>query len=312
MIIMKKIPLLLLSALLLVGCSCANNGFNPDSNNEQTDNDDTPTDDPVTPPDAEETDNSRIDHITLNKSNEILQINKKLYLTVDFYPTDENDNIDDLHDGSWSSSNSNIASVSQYCVVTGVSVGQTIITFTTVEGSRRANCIVYVVEDASSVTREYQRVDDVETISDKDIIVFGCPEANLTASITRKDGYLVPVTSSYSSDKRKITVLGEGTGEYLVSVTEDGLTLENQENEYLCAKYLKNITFVKNKGPITWAFEYIDDQEGVSVGNYVYSTYDSIEGWLMFNTKANRFTLYDSNTQVDMFLPTIYRLTVVL
>ena len=273
-------------------------------------------DDPVTPdpsvPEIEEDDDCLIDHISLNKTNEILEIGKRLDLIVNFYPKNEGDNIDNLHDGTWTTTNSSIASVDQYGRVTGVASGTAVITFTTNAGSRRANCTVYVVASANNVTKEYQKVNDVETIKDNDIIVFGCPEANLTASISRKDGYLEPVSTTFSSDKTKIVSLGSDTGEYLVSETDEGMTLENQENEYLCAKYLKNVTFVKNKGPITWAFEYIDDQPGVSTGNYVYSTYESIEGWLMFNTKANRFTLYESSVQVDMFLPTIYRLTIVL
>ena len=318
---MKKLSLLLCLSALLV--SCGGNTPSPDGSNNQSEDSEvepTPTPTPDTEPDPnieesnpedpEEEDESRIDHITLSNSELILSYNEKYSLFVNFFPTVEGDDISDVYDGEWTTSDPSIATV-RYGIVTGLSKGRATITYTTIEGKRRANCSVYVVENKEKLKKEYQKVDDVETLSKNDIIVFGCPEKGLTASITRKDGYLVPVSTTFSSDKNKIVLLGEGSGEFWIDEGEYGFTLESQENKYLSGNHLKSVSFVNQYGSIDWAFEYIDDQPGVSPGNYVYSASESVDGWLMFNTKANRFTLYDSSVQVDMFLPTIYRLTVI-
>ena len=303
---MKTHALFLFPFLCLGLISCNN----PSSGALSQEGDDTSGD---TLPPIDEEDNSRIDHITLNKKEVILEVNKRESLIVNFFPKDPNDNLDDCKDGTWSSSNPSVAEVSQYGVVSTKALGKAIISYVTNEGKRKANCVFYVVQDKNNLKKEYQRVDNLDSIGSDDYIVFACPEANLTASTTRKDKSLVPTTATFSTDHSKITSMAENTSIFLVSELDDGLTLENQNNEFLAAKYLKCIDLIPSyKGAITWAFEYIDNQPGVSIGNYVYSTYESIEGWLMFNTKAMKFTLYDSSVQVDMFLPTIYREVIVL
>lgn len=264
--------------------------------------------DPDTPiePSIDEEDDSKIESISLDKRELDLKVNKTYSLIVNFVPSD----IDlEYKDVTWSSDDETIASVSKYGVVKANKEGTTVIHCVTTEGNRHSSCIVNVFSSEQSIKREYRKVTDMDSIKSGDIIVFACPQEGLTATINRKDGYLSPVTSSFSNDKNSIISLGSDTAEYIVGDSESGLTLENQNGMFLAAKGLKNITHIASyKGAIEWAFEYIDDQEGVSIGNYVYSTYDSVDGWLMFNAKANRFTLYDSNEQIDMFLPTIYRL----
>ena len=263
-----------------------------------------PEEPPVDP--EEETDDSKIESISLDKRELDLKVNKTYSLIVNFVPSD----IDlEYKDVNWSVDDETIATVSKYGVVKAVKEGTTVVHCVTVEGNRHASCRVNVFSTDEQIKREYRKVADMDSIKAGDIIVFACPQEGLTASFNRKDGYLFPVQTSFSSDKNSITSLGTDTAEYIVGDSSSGLTLENQNGMFLAAKGLKNINHIASyKGAIEWAFEYIDDQVGVSVGNYVYSTYDTIEGWLMFNTKANRFTLYDSSEQIDMFLPTIYRL----
>ncbi len=303
-----------LTALLLVGCNnTVPTDLTPSGDGEPSN----PSGEQggggeVTPPEEEETDESRIDHITLNKTELILKVGKSDELIVNFFASDPNDDLEDAKDGEWVTSDSSVATV-RYGRVVAVKEGKATVSYVTVEGNRRASCTVYVVTSDASIRKEYQRVDDLESLKQDDVIVFACPEKGLTATINRKDGYLIPIESSFSSDKSRITMMGIDTAEFLLTDGEEGgFTMFAQNNQFLAAKYLKNITFVNSKGALEWAFEYIDDQPGVSVGNYVYSTSSSIEGWLMFNTKADRFTLYDSSVQVDMCLPTIYRETIIL
>ncbi len=291
------------------GTSEEDNNQNPPSGGGETEQD--------PPLEEDEDEDIIVENISLNKTELILQLSKWEYLYVNFNPEEVTE---EAKEGVWSSSDESVATVSEYGKVTAIKEGKAVISFTTNIGKHKGNCVVYVVKNQASIKKEYQRVNDVDSIKQDDIIVFACPEKGLTSSLERKDGYLLPVTSTFSSDKSKITSLGDNTGEYLVSdaLSKEGLpsfTLENQNNEFLCGKYLKNILHISSeKGPITWQFEHISssEQPGVSEGDYIYSMDCSDNCWLMFNTKASRFTLYDSSVQVDMFLPTIYRLTVVL
>ena len=309
----KSLAILFFLSLLLVGCSTkggnAGNSHSGNNNNSGLSG----TTNTTSAPEAIEDDDCPIQSISLNPKEITVQVGKRTdSITVDFLPN----TLDlDTKQGVWSVADTSIATIDEYGRVTGVSKGRTVATFITNVGARRANCSVVVYNSGESVTKEYQKVDDMDSISSGDIIVFACPEKGVTATTHRTDGYLSFATSTFSGDKNKLTSLGTDTAEFFVGQGEEGgLTLEadvDGVSKYLCAKYLKNITFVPKHGAIDWSFEHTSFEDGSSEGNYVYSVYDSIEGWLMFNAKANRFTLYDSSVQVDMFLPTIYRLTTI-
>jgi len=310
----KRFFVAIFISALLVSCSLKSNAISGTSSNSNNGSGAFPGGSITTSaPEAIEDDDCPIQSVTLEPKEVMVQVGKKSdSIIVNFTPN----TLDlDTKQGIWSVSDTSIATIDQYGRVTGVSKGKTVATFTTNVGSRRANCLVYVYNSGETVTKEYRKVDDMNSISGGDTVVFACPEAGITASKNRVDGYLSLVVSTFSGDKNKITNLGVGTAEFLVGEgNEGGLTLEadiDGTSKYLCAKYLKNITFVPKHGAIDWSFEHTSFEDGSSEGNYVYSVYDSIEGWLMFNAKANRFTLYDSSVQVDMFLPTIYRLTTI-
>lgn len=308
----KRFFAAILIPMLLVGCSIKNSdGGNSSSGNNNSafpggSNN-------TSAPDAIEDDDCPIQSITLDPKEVAVQVGKKSdSIIVNFTPS----TLDlDTKQGVWTIADSSIATIDQYGRVTGVKKGKTVATFTTNVGARRANCAVYVYNSGETVTKEYQKVNDMDSIASGDIIVFACPEAGVTATVNRVDGYLSFANSTFSGDKSKLTNLGTGAAEFFVGQgSEGGLTLEadiDGVSKYLCAKYLKNITFVPKHGAIDWSFEHTSFEDGSSEGNYVYSVYDSIEGWLMFNTKAHRFTLYDSSVQIDMLLPTIYRLTTI-
>lgn len=309
---MKKLSLLILLAtsLSISACSIRSNTFNNEEDTPQTPTDS--GDGENEPIEDDEVDDCPIDHISLNKSSIDLIVNKYEYLSVNFYPDD--DTTADLHDGVWSVADSSIATVSQVGKVTGVAPGKTIVTFTTNEGKRRGNCVVYVFASSEDIVREYVKVTDADSIQPGDQIVFGCPEFGVAASIDRLSGYLKTTPTTFSSDKNKITFLGSNAGEYYVGQGKDeALTLESQENKYLAGKtndYKNSLVFVNSKGAINWIFEIPEGYSNIYSVNY--DLYDDL--WLMFN-KINdsdiRFNLYDSNPTALMVMPTIYRLTII-
>ena len=53
----------------------------------------------------------------------------------------------------------------------------------------------------------------------------------------------------------------------------------------------------------------------IDEGDLYIETYNDVRGWLMFNSRLNDgeggFTLYESSVQFDLYMPSVYRLTIV-
>ena len=259
---------------------------------------------------------SKVKSISLNVSELIYDVNdftdskgnkKKHYdLTVDYESsetlTDEDKEV------IWSSDNSDIFTINQYGGIILNSTGSAYAVCKSKLYDVEARCLVIVTEDKNNVKKEYQLVEDFSTLKNKDTIVFAAPEANVTASLDTQGSYLHTVSSSFSSDKKKITSLGENTCEFYVGEEENGFTLESQEGKYFAGFNLARVGFVANKGNIEWRFT-IDE------GDLYIETYNDVRGWLMFNSRLNDgeggFTLYESSVQFDLYMPSVYRLTIV-
>ena len=305
---MKKlfISLLTIMSLTAVGCS---------SSTPEGDDDDPGIIDPGTGGDDDggstdtdiEEDPSDI-LITLSKKDLELKINKYEYLTVNFPEGYQYE----PEGGTWSTSNSSVATVSQYGKVTGISTGEAYIQYTDSNGVKSGKCLVYVYETEASITREWVKVADVDSIKNGDQLIFACPEFGVAASLNRKDGYLLPANATFTSNGDKITSFDDDVVTFYVGEGEDeAFTLENQNGEYLSGKSTtrgNGLQFVKSKGQINWIFERPEGYENDYCVNY-----DIPEDyWLMFNKINNndiRFNLYDSNPTRLMKLPTFYRLT---
>ena len=279
-----KVLLTISALLLLAGCTTPNQNKNNNNNQEDID--------------VDIKDDSRIDYISFpsNQRTIIMEVNKKEYLTIDFHAnSNEYDNT-----VTWSSSDTSVVEVSQYGVVTSKKEGKASITCTTKEGNRSAHNVIYVVEDKSNISFNYQRVDDIYTLEAGDTIVFGCPEENKVASEELLSGALVGIDATYTSDKKAITSFSENTNEFMLDGETYNYTLETKSGQYLAAKNLKKIAYI-NKGNTHWAFSYDD---GLM---YIEST-SNVAGWMMYDVRKNGFTLYDSNV-IDhaMYMVTIYK-----
>lgn len=306
---MKKL-LLLLPILLLA--SCVNNVAPTDPGQFTPPSEGEPSEPPEVDPEGGEEENPRADEtsvtgIKLNYSEYVFDANDlnkgKNIFYVDYFPS--NDITLDEKAVIWTSTNTSVFEIrSDTGKVTPKSYGTGYAVATTVLGGYSARCFISVVEDKTNVQYEYQLVEDISSIKEKDMIVFASPKASMTASNNSQGSYLHGVSSTFSSDKKKIISLGEGTAEFYVGEEENGFTLENQNGKYFAGFNLTRVGFVSNKGNIEWRFT-IDE------GELYIETYNDVVGWLMFNEDLNGFTLYESTPTFDLYMPSIYRLTLV-
>ena len=312
---MKRFLLInaIIAAFLLSGCTKSASGQSVNStSSESTSLSSESHSNSESDSEEEEEEEGVISHISLNKRYLDL-VKGKSYtspgLTVSFTPS----NIpDEYKDGVWASSDESIATV-KYGSVTAKKEGTAVITYTTTLEKHVASCIVYVYESEASIVKEYQKVTDADSIEDGDIIIIGCPELGVAASLNRKSGYIVPSNATFSGNT--ITSFDDDVAEFYVGKSEGpSFTLETQENKYLGGKsndYKNSLVYLdSDKGQINWIFEKPDGYSNIFCVNY--DIQDDL--WLMFNEINDndiRLNLYDSNPTALMILPTIYRLTTV-
>lgn len=323
----KNLLILLLSSLALTSCSFEsitslfnkNGGDNEQKQNQnQNDDDNKNTDDNKDDPSSQTTD----DEVPINgkticfsEKYKDIQLHKTYSSVVNFNPSEEF--TDEEKAGVFSSLDESIAEISQYGVVTGKGVGQTIIKYTTNVDHLVCSMTIYVHESSEDIKREYVRVNNVNDIEIGDELIFASTDFGVAASTSVKDGYVEPASVSFSSDNTKITSYGEDVAEYYVgpsAESDEAFTLETQENEYLAGRNTTGGTklrYSKNgKDQINWIIERPD---GFSEDFIVSYDIDD-DYWLMFN-KINdsdiRLNLYDSNNTQLLKKPTIYRKTII-
>jgi uncharacterized protein YjdB len=152
--------------------------------------------------------------VNLNQANITLVMGTSDTLTAKVTPADaSNKNV------AWSSSNDSVATVSNG-VVKAVSTGEAIITVTTQDGNKTANCTVKVIANAIAVT-------GITISKDSTTLAIDAIE-NLTVTITPDDATNKKVTWSSSNDSIAtvnkvglVTAKKEGEAKIIVT-TEDG------------------------------------------------------------------------------------------
>lgn len=259
-------------------------------------------------------DNCPIDHIEMLETHKDVFLGvRSSFIMIDIVPVTGRELTIDEKQVTWKSHDENVAIVDEYGRVTGKSIGRTIVEVTTVIGGKSGKCVIDVYNSLDDIQKEYVRVDDITTIAPGDIVVIACPEQGVVATYDNAHKYLHSASTTFSSNKSKITNLPD---EALTLMIDDGellelddgrliqsYTLENQFGEYLVTNSEKKVYFKEkgNKVNTDWVFS--TDEEGL----YIEST-SNVSGQIMYNSKQDKFTVYDSNPQIDMFLPTLYRL----
>ena len=193
--------------------------------------------DEVTDPDPEEPEIINVESVTLNTEEKELKVGEEFTLVATINPDNAtNKNV------SWSTENSNIATVDDNGVVTAIAEGTTEITVTTEDGQKTATCTVTVKEDeVTDPDPEEPEIINVESVTlnteEKELKVG--EEFTLVATInpdnaTNKNVSWSTENSNIATvdDNGVVTAIAEGTTEIIVT-TEDG----NKE-----AKCLINVT----------------------------------------------------------------------
>ena len=299
----NKIFLLFISALTLSGCTQTIDG-DDHSSSQSSSGSDTSIDD-----------NCPIDKIALTQSSyyfvfgsaggKIYDLSQGLHIKMkDGYKWED---VED-YTMTWESSNESAMTVSQYGVITKVAKGVSTIKAKIVTSDGGIRSTSATVELVDSLVDKFVRVDDVLSLSNNDQIVIACPEKGVAMSKTRVSGYLVPATLTFNSNKSEIASLSDDVAIYMLGAHSDYSNVfelyEADLDLKLAAKNTKNVEYINNTGNTYWAFESEDD------GVYI-SSISSVLGQLMYNANnggsGNKFTIYDSEPQFDMLLPTVYK-----
>ena len=220
---------------------------------------------------------------------------------------------------TFSISDESIIEVSRYGGIKSkkASCGTSVITCTyTEKTSIQAKCTVNIVNTVKE--KAWVRLDDYDSLKEKDIVVFAAPTYGLTASLDTLHSKLNPVESTFSNDKKTITSLGTGTIEFYVAKEikndEEYFTLEAQTGEYLvCTNEGKvKLDSSTNMNRFWDIHSNVDLEEGTGSlddGAVIESSIESF-GYFMYNVAANYFTTYVDNSLRPgvMELPFLYRL----
>ena len=201
----------------------------------------------------------------------------------------------------WTSSNENIATIDQYGRVTGVNLGQTVITATTVLGYRKASCAIYVVSSSGAYTIEYQKVTSEESLAPGDILIMGCYQEGKVATKENTGMYLHSVSSIFNGDGSKITNLSSQAEKFILDGSSENWTLENEDGYYLATTNTSKVTFIYKTGNIHWDIYYRD-------GYCLMESTSNVAGLFMYNVQADRFTTYDVDSETtNLYAINLYK-----
>lgn len=211
---------------------------------------------------------------------------------------------------------SSLVDVSKYGGISskGSNIGSTVITcIYTVNPNIKASCTVNIVDSLPTKEKAWVRVDDYDSLSDGDVLVLASPEHGVTASLDTLHSKLNPVESCFSSDKKTITSLGEGSIEFVLGLEDKGMTLEAQTGEYLVCTHQGKVKLdASSKTNKYWDIHSnIDPEDGtgsIDDGAVIENNIESL-GYIMFNIALGYFSTYvDNSISKYMVLPFLYRL----
>lgn len=235
--------------------------------------------------------------------------------TVEYYFAEGVDEKDVDKSVIWHIGNAAIASVDDYGQVTGIARGKTTLTCTSVVGNKSSTVDVYVLNKDEDFQEKLLKITNTE-IKPGDDLVIAASEYSVAAGKNDTGSYLHPETISLSTDKSEILDLGDAA---MFKVLDDkkgreGLVLEDPDrsgDKFLGVSNVSNVNFYasNNTSQTLWAINW---DTSISAWDMRASSATTVDGWMMYNSSAQRFTTYYSNVTASMHLIDIYRMTVIV
>lgn len=203
---------------------------------------------------------------------------------------------------SWSSTNTNVATVNSSGLVTAIAKGSCeIIATSTFDPSKSDSCDVRVT-DAGGGGTSATLITSTSELNIGDTYVIAANESKATAG-ELSSTYLNSVESTFSDDLTKITSMGEGTILFTLGGSSlGGYTFANPKGDLLGSSGAKKLTY-DSSASTTWTISF-DSSKKLTITNTT-SSYGSIK----YNSASPRFTTYTSSQsdiqlyKVDSVIP---------
>ena len=309
--------LLLLVAPLLSGCIGSNQNQTEQSNTSTSQKEPsttTQTSQSSQTSTSGEIDTSKIDSISLSDHNIEIKAGKRSDAPLVYfkYNVPESEITDKDKEVSWEISDKSLASVDEYGRVTGISYGKTILTCTSKEGKRRAYATVYVYDNDHPISKKWKKISDTSDLEIGSELIIADPQTNKAANENDTGMYLHSCDVTSSSDGSELINFGDAARFVLGEDYRgrNGYTLEaygRKDGSYLATTHTEKISFYDTPkvSAVLWDIFYDKTENCWDIRSATI-----VDGWLMYNVLADRFTTYTSNEQTGkMHVVSLYKLS---
>lgn len=230
-----------------------------------------------------------VSSVTLDKNSASVYVGGQLTLTATVKPTNAtNKNI------TWSSSNTNYATV-QDGIVTGVAKGTATITASsTTDSSKKATCTITVEESTSG----WALVTDASSLEAGDQLLLASNTKGVVNGAISSQVFVEAEGAVFSNDKTKMTVVPD---EAII------LTLGGESGAWTFTNSSKQVLGVTAQKKLAWDNGTTTFTISISNNNATIQSTTSSYGRFLHNVSANRFTTYTSSTSESMLLPQLYK-----
>ncbi len=243
-------------------------------------------------------DTIHVTSVSVSPASTTLKINERKQLTVTIQPTNATDK-----KVSYTSSNLEVAQVSELGVVRAVGAGKAKITVTTSDGGLTAVSNI-------TVTNEYvpsdifELVTDASSLQEGDDIIMAATYSNVHYCLTNS---MHATTNTNYADCEQVQIVdntitiedNSNIAIYKLGIQDGAWTLINADGKKLGALGAKKLSF--DLGSVTWTLDTKNNNTTIANTNTSY-------GRILYNNNNNnpRFSIYTSNTSNTMLLPQVY------
>ena len=209
--------------------------------------------------------------------------------------------------------NSSIASVDKYGRVTGLNEGKTTLTATTKINHLSCTLTVYVLKKGENLKRKLMKIENTE-IKPGDNIILASAADGVAAGRDDKGSSLNAAPIELNAEKTEIIDSGDAAFFNVQEATKGriGYHLEDPDRDgdrYLASTNINVVHYYASTSASStlWSFTYSADDGGWVVRQ---SNETVTRGWLLYNKTENRFTTTEYEPGPTYHIITIFRLTV--